>query len=101
MTIKSIAPAKILQLAAQQKQQTAKAYDAFISHVKDGTGELATTLNHTLPAAFLSKQLFLDVDEAFALPRLSEIASNSKIFVVLASPQYWTRPYCITEITNA
>lgn len=76
-------------------------YVAFISHMKKETGAIAPVIYDKLHQQFPRQSVFLDVEEAFSLNQLVEAVTDSHVFLVLISPGYLHRPYCVVELIAA
>ena len=80
---------------------TSKTTFVFISHVKGETGSDAVIFHDHLARRFGQSQIFLDAEESFSLTNLENQVKNSFMLLVLASPSYITRPYCMLELIAA
>jgi hypothetical protein len=73
----------------------------FLSHVKKETGLVAQTFFDFLQEQFKEHEIFLDVQQMFPLGELKDKVNASKLFLVLASPSYLKRPFCLVELVTA
>jgi len=92
----------ILSLAhAANRPKSTKSVVAFLSHVKKESGSEASTIYDRLTAEFPGRTFFLDSQEQFPLAHLTERVDASYVFLILASPGYIHRPFCIVELCQS
>ncbi len=73
--------------------------DVFLSHARDDGAAHAKILKDHLVANGVSA--FLDVDDLYDLRDVQRHIAQSKLFVVVLSPLYLTRAWCLVELYNA
>jgi len=75
----------------------------FICHHKAGAGAFARWLKYRLCHSLNSQgRVFVDSDNLDDLDLLfSYVGEDTKVLVVLCSPEIFTRPWCIGEMTTA
>jgi len=92
----------ILNLAhAADRPKSTKSVVAFLSHVKKESGTEASVVYDRLTAEFPERTFFLDSQDQFPLAHLTERVDASYVFLILASPGYIHRPFCIVELCQS
>jgi len=77
-----------------------KRFACFISHYKAEAGSDARYLSE-LVTRIIKHRVFLDATDLHDLSLIAEAVSQSDALVCLATPGYFTRPFCLVEILEA
>ena len=75
-------------------------YLVFISHSKADAGTEACAVNDYLKTK-TKLPAFLDSEEEFKLSQLLAAVKRSRLLLILLTPNYVTRPYCVVELVTA
>ncbi|KAL1518498.1 hypothetical protein AB1Y20_002789 [Prymnesium parvum] len=75
-------------------------FACFISHYKAEAGSDARYLSELI-SRIIEHRVFLDATDLHDLSLISEAVSQSDALVCLATPGYFTRPFCLVEILEA
>ncbi|KAL1528977.1 hypothetical protein AB1Y20_010298 [Prymnesium parvum] len=77
-----------------------KRFACFISHYKAEAGSDARYLSELI-TRIIRHRVFLDATDLHDLSLIAEAVSQSDALVCLATPGYFTRPFCLVEILEA